>query len=190
MKQKLLGMICLVALLLGGCKNAADASTGVAEKYQQPVSAQVRVTAISGVYAEYTLNCTCGEGMSTIELLQPESLCGLKATIDSETCTVQYEGLQLETLMPGVRGYTPVDAFDQMVYSLANEVPTQYEYTEQNGVKAIGLTYESTVGDYACSKMLWLAESSLDLLRAEFFLDGALVMRLEVQSIEWSQPAA
>lgn len=189
MKKRVLCICCLLAVLLSGCRTAAEVTEGVAAQYENPVTAQVKITAICGVYAEYTLRCTCGGGTSTVELLEPQGLQGVKATIQSDACTIQYEGLELETLMPGVRGFTPVDAFDQSVYSLTRQVPSQYIYEERNGKKAVGLVYEGMADADTCSKTLWLAEDSLELLAGEYYLDGTLIMRLEVEQLEWAQPA-
>ena len=137
MKRMVVLCFLMMCLSLFGCRTAADVSKKVCEQYQAPIEASVQIAALSGVACEFQLDCTVDAVESTTIIVKPESLAGLKAVIQSNTCSIQYEDLMLDSLMVPVRGMTPMDCFDQTIFSLRNEIPVSYGYEKKNGVDSL-----------------------------------------------------
>ena len=186
MKRIVLTAMLILVMALSGCKTAADASKNVLKQYQQKIEAVVQISALSGVSCDYQLSCVVELTESTVNIVEPESLKGLKATIDSNTCKIHYEDLILDSLMIPIRGMTPMDCFDQTINSLRCEVPESYGYEKRNEKESLCLTYRGESSGYECTKIIWLEEESLEILEGEYYLDGVLIMRMFVESIRFT----
>lgn len=190
MKRIVLIFLCVQCISLSGCRTSLDVSKAVAEKYQMSIQATVQISAIAGVSCDYKLECMTDANASTIEIIQPDSLAGIKATIESTSCRIQYEDIMIDSLMLPVPGMTPVDCFDQTIYSLRQEIPTQYSYEKRNETECLCLTYESEESGYVLIRTVWLNEDTMELLEGEYYLDGVLIMRMEVEEIIFTDPPA
>lgn len=190
MKKVIIIVLSIQCVFLSGCRTAMDASKAVAEAYQMPVTAVVQISAIAGVACDYQLSCTVGEDDSMVEIIKPDCLVGMKASIESDTCEIQYEDIVLDSLMLPLRGMTPVDCFDQTIYSLRKEVPLKYGYESRDGTDCLCLTFEREESGYQSVRTLWLKEDTLELMEGEYYLDGILVMRLKVMEMAFTGETA
>ena len=187
MKKVILVMICLQCFLLSGCRTAMDASKAVAERYRSPLQAVIQVSALSGIPCDYQLECCVETETSTATIRKPESLEGIQAVIQSNTCGIRYEDLALDSMMLPVRGMTPADCFDQTLYALRWEVPEKYSYEKRNGTDCLCLLFDHEDDIYDRTRIFWLEADTLDLMEGEYYLDGTLVMRMKVETITFTE---
>lgn len=175
-------LIALLLLGLCGCKQAKVTPEQIAEHYQTPsFCAEYTVTTHSGFYAEYKLTSSVQDGVSTVTILQPESVAGITAVVQGEQAQLQYEEISLDALLPEVPGYAPMDMLHQLLYDL--QAPPEFSGKEQG---TITLEYRSTASDGTeVLKLLMLEEETLDLQRAECYLDGNLILSLKMETIQW-----
>lgn len=187
MKRTCVAGMCLLTLLLFGCRTALDVSKMTADLYQSGIEAVVKISTLTGVPGEYQLRCITGENSTTSEILKPDSIAGIKATIESDTCRIEYMDLALDAMMLPIRGMTPADCFDQTVFSLRYEVPLRYNYEKRNGKECLCLSFSEEISGYQVTKSFWLAENTLELLEGEYYLDDTLVMRMTVETFVFTE---
>ena len=190
MKRMIIICFLMMCLSLFGCRTAADVSKKICEQYQTPIEATIQVSTLSGVACDFQLDCRVGKEESVVTIVKPESLAGLKAVIQSNTCSIQYEDLMLDSLMVPIRGMTPMDCFDQTIFSLRNEIPVSYVYEKKNGKESLCLTFQGEVSGYAYTRVFWLEERSFNLLEGEYYLDSILVMRMSVEDITFTETSS
>lgn len=182
--MKLWKVFVIPVLLLGlwGCKQPKVTPEQIAEHYtERPFSAEYTVTTHSGFYTEYRLACTRQDGVSTVTILQPESVAGISAVLQGNSAQLQYEELSLDALLPEVPGYAPMDMLQQLLIDLQN--PPEFSGGEQGHLT---LEYRSTESDGTeLLKLVMLDETTLDVQCAECYLDGSLILSLKMEAIQW-----
>lgn len=186
---KALGLLLICSLLLGGCSDAGFDIGQVQEAYAQQVeiTAEADITTHSGVLADYTVSFIRKDGVATVTLLAPESLVGISARTFEDRAEIEYEDAAVETLLPPISGFIPVDALAGVVNDLAGSIPADYCAEELGDVPCIALTFETTADEYAAQKRIWLDSQSLAVVRAEFYLDGQMIMSMNVNNFAFSQ---
>ena len=189
MKRISIILACIFVLNLYGCRTAMDVSEAVAEKYQSEIEAEILVSTRTGVPCDYRLRCGVSAECSTVEILQPACIQGIKATIESDICRIEYEDVALDAMMLPIRGMTPADCFDQTVLGLRREIPIRYSYEKKNGKECLSLTFSAETVGYQITRILWLDAKSLDLLEGEYYLDNTLIMRMCVEAFAFTARA-
>lgn len=187
MKNVLISWLCLFCVFLFGCRNAMDISEEVSALYSAPLHTIVQITAITGIPCDYRIECLVDTETSTVEIIEPNSLAGLKATIESDGCKIEYEDIALDSLMISACGMTPADCLDQTVYSLRHRVPSKYSYEEHGGKECLSLTYEQQKDLYVITQVVWLEENTLALLAGDYYLDGTLVMQMTADECTFTE---
>ncbi len=190
MKRFIVIFLCILCLFLTGCRTAMDASKKAAEHYQSPVQATIQVSAIAGIACDYQLKCEVDLETSTVEIIKPENLAGIKATIHSQSCRIEYEELALDSMMLPMKGMTPADCFDQTIYSLRNDIPVHYSYEKKNGEDCLCLTYEDEESGHKSTRIIWMQEKTLAMMEGEYYVDGILIMRMEVEELSFTETTA
>lgn len=190
MKRIGIAVVCLLCLFLYGCRTAMDVSKSVAEKYQTGIEALIEVSTLTGVPCDFQLQCVTNENSTVVEICQPESIAGIKATIESDTCRIEYADLALDTMMLPIRGMTPADCFDQTVFSLRKEVPVRYSFEKRNEENCLCLTFSGESGESQITRIFWLTEKTLELLAGEYYLNDTLVMRMTVEEFAFTESKA
>lgn len=174
--------IALLLLSLCGCKQTNVTPGQIAEHYQgRAFCAEYTVTTHSGFYTEYRLTCTRQEDVSSVTILQPESVAGITAKIHGNQAQLQYEDLSLDALQPEIPGYAPMDMLHELLCNL-QDAP-EFSGKEQG---CVTLEYRSTAADGTeLLKLLVLDEETLDLQSAECYLDGSLILSLKMETLQW-----
>ena len=175
-------------LLAGGCGDAEFDIEAMRDVYAQAesVTAEAAITTHSGVLADYVVSFVRQDGVSTVTLLEPESLAGISARTFSGRAEIEYEDVAVETLLPPLSGFVPADALAGVIDDLAGGVPVDYGTVETDGGECIALTFETAFEDYAGQKRIWLDAGTLAVTRAEFYLDGQMVMAMTVSNMNFS----
>lgn len=182
-------MLLACCLLAGGCGGAEFDIDTMREVYTQAesVTAEAAITTHSGVLADYVVSFVRQDGVSTVTLLEPESLAGISARTFAGRAEIEYDDVAVETLLPPVSGFVPADALAGVIDDLAGGVPVDYSTVEMDGGERIALTFEMTFEDYAGQKRVWLDAGTLAVTRAEFYLDGQMIMSMTVNNMSFSQ---
>ena len=190
MKRGLIIVATVWILLLGECRTAFDVSESVAETYQTDIEATVRVSTLTGVPCDYRLHCVTNTTETATEILEPASVAGIKAIIESDTCRIEYEEILLDSMMLPVPGMTPADCFDQTIRGIRKEIPQRYSYEKRNEIECLCLTFSQEVAGYQATRVVWLDAKSLELLEGEYYLNHVMVMRMKVESFAFTNTSA
>ncbi|MDD6316008.1 MAG: hypothetical protein PUB63_03230 [Clostridia bacterium] len=179
--------ICLFILLLcclTGCRGEEIDTGAISEYYAglECLTVEAAITANSGVQVTYEILFTRTAEGDRVEILAPESLAGIRARILPDKAEIEYDGMAVETLLPGISGYVPADVVTGAAADLAGGVPESFGYDQLDGARTLLLTYVEDVGDVTARKMLWLDPGSYSLLRGEFYLGEQMIMELRVKS--------
>lgn len=183
-----LALALTLALLLSACgKNAFDPQN-VAQYYAAgSLQAEYTVTTHAGVYTEYKLSYRDGDGLANVTILQPDSVAGVSAVLQSGDAVIRYEDVSLDALLPEVRGYAPMDVLYCLLEDLRDGVPSSYALEKD----VVLLAYQGELPDGTETiKQVALDPETLDLLSAELFLDGSLILALQTESFQWEGLAA
>ena len=113
-----------LCLLLMGC-GAGEEST--AEALRQPyremtgcaMTAEVRLSGEDGTVGDFTLRCEYApEGVTTVEVLAPETAAGVIAEIDGEDLTLRYRDLVLGAGTVSSEKLSPMECLPELMAAL------------------------------------------------------------------------
>lgn len=183
-----LALTLTLVLLLSACgKNGFDPQN-VAQHYAAgSLRAEYTVTTHAGVYTEYMLSYRDGDGLANVTILQPDSVAGVSAVLQNGDAVIRYEDVSLDALLPEVRGYAPMDVLYCLLEDLRDGVPSSYALEKD----VVLLAYQGELLDGTETlKQVALDPEMMDLLSAELFLDGSLILALQTESFQWERLAA
>lgn len=188
-KEGAMAVLLACCLLAGGCGSTEFDIEAMRKVYTQAesVTAEAAITTHSGVLADYVVSFVRQDGVSTVTLLEPESLAGISARTFEGRAEIEYEDVAVETLLPPVSGFVPADAMAGVIDDLSGGVPVDYSTVEAEGGERIALTFETVFEDYDGQKRVWLDADTLAVTRAEFYLDGQMIMSMTVNNMSFSQ---
>lgn len=183
----MLKRIILMALILcglAGCSGEEVDPKAIAQYYAglEGVTIEAEITVNSGALAEYDILFTRTAEGDRVEILRPESLAGIRATILPDKAAIEYDGMALETMLPGISGFVPADAVTGMLDDLAKGVPEYYGKEELEGYPAVVLSYIRELEGTTARKLIWVERETGRPLRAEFYLDELMVMEVGVKN--------
>jgi outer membrane lipoprotein-sorting protein len=187
MRKKLFLLPLLAAvLLLGGCAGKKFEPDRISELYSaaRQVNARIKITTNTGVLQTYVIDYARNGVESVSEILEPESLRGIRAVITDGSPRLVFDDAAAETFLPSVSGFTPMDAMDGLLRDMAGAAPADYAIEKSGGEDIAALTYPQHFTEYAAEKRVWLSADDLMPHACEFYLDGMMTMRLEVESIQ------
>ena len=114
-------------------------------------------------------------------------MAGVSAVLQSGDAVIRYEDVSLDALLPEVRGYAPMDVLFCLLEDLRDGVPSSYALEKD----VVLLAYQGELPDGTETlKQVALDPETLDLLSAELFLDGSLILALQAESFQWEGLAA
>ena len=182
--MKLWKLIAVFVLALGlcGCKQAGVTQEDITAHYQnRSFSAEYTVTTHSGFCVEYQLSCIWQNDVAQVKILQPQSVAGITAVVQGAEAMLQYEDISLDAMLPEIPGYSPMD----MLHQLLMDLQTSAEFSGKESGSVV-LEYRSNYKDGTeVLKILTLDETSLDLQKAECYLDGSLILTLKMEKLQW-----
>lgn len=178
---------CLLMLslwLLCGCSGTEVEAEDISEYYGglSVVTLEADITVNSGVLAEYGILFTRTEEGDCVEITSPESLVGVRANILPDKAEIEYEGMAMETLLPGISGFVPADAVSGLLNDLEEGIPEACGIAELEGRKTVALTYVQELEGMTARKLVWLDGASYTPMRAEFYLDELMVMEVCIEN--------
>lgn len=174
-----LTLLAAVALVAGCAREEGDTPAGRVQAYYgglHSASTNVTVTADSGVIMEYELSVEKNDEQSSATVVAPAEIAGVRCVMTENGTKLQYDDAELETLLPPIAGFTPVDCVDGLLNTLAGAAPTEWCSEAKNEVDCLSLTYEMESGDHKAMKRVWLAQDDLRPVWAEWYLEGDQIM--------------
>jgi hypothetical protein len=176
MSKRLVPLLMIPLLLLAGCgerevtleNNFAAFRQGLTQA--EVVSATVELTAYVGDTVEtYTMAVTYDGQQTTMELVSPEILAGIKATAQDGQTAIAYENVMLSAGALNQEGLTPVSAMPAILKAMASGY-TELLWWEADQVAARLYVGENSV----CT--LWLEPDTLTPVTAEIASAGQTVL--------------
>lgn len=178
-------LLCFLSLaILAGCSSQEDNMDAISEYYAglDALTLEASVTTNSGAVVCYDILFTRNEEGDKVTILSPESLAGITATIYSDKAEVVYQDVAVETLLPGISGYVPADAVSGIIKDLSLSTPDGCGESEASGREAFTVTFTDEYEGMTAEKTLWIDKENMSLLKGEFYLDGTMIMELNVKS--------
>lgn len=181
---KRIALMVIAFCCLTGCGEKEVDLNEIAEHYVQmtAVTAEADITVNSGAVAEYGILFARTETEDTVEILRPDSLAGICARILPDKAMVEYDGMALETLLPGISGFVPADAMSGLLDDLAEGMPEYYSLETLEGRETILLSYVKEPEGQTARKLVWLDRATLVPLRAEFYLNTLMIMEVRIKN--------
>lgn len=180
-------LLLVLAALLAGCRGRQeDPAAQAAEYYRglEEISARMALQTDSGVVMEYGLAVEWTREGSRVTVLSPQEIAGVQCLVTEQGSRLAYPEVELETLLPGLPGFTPVSCLDGMLDALANASPTEWAWEEKQGRQCLALTYELELEGIQAARQVWLEQGSLAPVWAEWYLEGDQIMHAGFQSFE------
>ena len=184
MRKAIACALMMTLLLLPGCggrearlEEQFDALRG-AVTAAESIRFQAAVTADRGEsVAEYTMNAAYDGQQTSIELITPELLKGVKATALRGETSVSYDGVMLGAGPLDGEGLTPVSAIPVMLDAMANAY-VELVWQEDDDLAARLYVGENSV------LTLWVDGTSLAPTAAEIAADGRTVVTVRIEGWE------
>lgn len=186
MRRAIASALMMILLLLPGCgerearleegfQSLRDAVTAA-----QSIQFRAALTADYGdSVSEYTMAVSFDGQQTTVELLTPELLAGVKATAQRGETQVGYDGVILGAGPLDGEGLTPVSAIPAMLEAIASG------YVELLWWDGDAMAARLYVGENSVLT-LWLDSTSLAPTAAEIAADGRTVVTLRLEGWELS----
>ena len=128
-----------------------------------------------------TLRCTATPERTTVEVLAPETIAGIRAVVDPENLRIEYDDVSL-----GVGGAavvpSPVTALPALLQAL-KEGSCLRSWTEREGDRTLCVREYYVTDD--CTLTLWLDSETLLPLCAEFRQGERTAVRCEIQEFKY-----
>ncbi|WP_458862114.1 hypothetical protein [Acidaminobacterium chupaoyuni] len=183
MKKAWIMVMLFSLLLLPGCGTGGEekAWKKISEQYSgvSAVEATAKITADSGVWMEYEVQANYQDGACTTTILSPEELAGISGVVRGSAAELTFEGVSLDTLLPAVAGFTPMDCIDGMLRTLGGAVPTEENRETKEKEKCLVLTYEQPAGEYTGSKRIWISEKTNTPIYMELYLGDDRILHCD-----------
>ena len=174
--------LCLALAACGGETDQAERTEELQLQFQNLAAAQVEADLTCHYGQEvrtYTLRCDYAPERSRVEVLAPEELAGISATLTGEELTVAYDGVMLDAGIYSGTDISPMWALPSILRAMGEGYPLEYGQEELDGMAYLRVTFEMTDGAggkryYA----VWLDGEGVPL-RGEIALDDTVVYTAE-----------
>ena len=182
MRHRAIACVLLITFCLTACgrQKTMDAAAEIAAFYAGLNNAEMQVTLRADFgdrVSEFVLKYTFAEeGPSTVEVLEPEEVRGVKAVIEAGQSQLVFDGLMLETgPLPGT-GLTPMDALPVMLNTWRAGYVSSSGWEKLDGAECFHVVYKSTVSGVEIQQDAWFAADSFKPLKAETMSGGVRVI--------------
>ncbi|MDR2671088.1 MAG: hypothetical protein LBC26_05145, partial [Oscillospiraceae bacterium] len=116
------------------------------------------------------------DGESVVEILAPEEVRGVRATIAAGETALSYDDLILETgPLPGT-GLTPVDALPVMLKTWGEGYVASTGREKLDGVACLLMVYKSTAAGVEVEQRVWFEKETSKPVRAETYAANVRVI--------------
>ena len=166
----------LFALMMTLCLSLAGCGGETAEK-QETEELQMKFQNLSAATVEaeltchygdevrtYTLRCSYTPEESTVEVLAPEDLAGISATLTGEALTLQYDGILLDAGIYSGMEISPMWAVPSMLRAMGQGYPLETGREALGETECLRVTFEMTSSDGGKQyTTVWFDENGIPL---------------------------
>lgn len=177
-----------LCLLLCGCARGEETVT--AEQLRQPymdmsgcqIEAEVACDQ-NGQEWTASLRCNYTAGGAEIEVLSPEQIAGVRAVLDGETLTLEYEDLCLDAGTLSREKISPMACLPRMMDALREGWLLEENQEDWGEVPCLRLTVDQTGTEAEkVYTTMWLRLDDGTPLRGEIAVDGEIILTAEFTS--------
>jgi len=183
-------MMTLLLLLLAACGGGGSGETEAADlrdRYHDMAGCTMEA-AVScgqeGLAWEAELRCDyVPGGESTVEVLSPETIAGVKAVLSEPDWRLEYEGESLNAGTLSSEEVSPAACLPRLMSALRDGWLLEENEEEWNGVPCLRLTVDQTgVKDGKLLSTVWLRRDDGSPLRGEIAVDGEIILTADFTS--------
>ena len=152
-KALLFALMMTLCLSLTGCggETAEKQETEELQMKFQNLSAATVEAELTCHYGDevrtYTLRCSYTPEESTVEVLAPEDLAGISATLTGEALTLQYDGILLDAGTYSGTEISPMWAVPSMLRAMGQGYPLETGREALGETECLRVTFEMTSSD-------------------------------------------
>lgn len=185
MKRAILPVLMITALFLGGCGGTAALEKGFEEACARRVEAgcvafTAEVTAeLTDSVFECTLACSRSGEETTVEVLAPENISGIKAHVKAGETEIEYEGVILAVADPEKGEISPLEAMPMLMDALTRGHARSI-WKESDGERELAAAEVFlTDTEYA---LLWLEGENFTPVNMELVSGSRAVVKCKISS--------
>lgn len=180
-----------MCLLLTACGGAGEET---AEEIRAPYQEMAGCTMEAAVTCDQeglewtaTLGCTyLPGGESTVEVLEPESIAGVKAVLSDTDWYLEYEGESLNAGTLGSETVSPAVCLPRLMNALREGWLLEENEEDWNGTPCLRLSLDQTgVQGGKIVSTLWLRQDDGTPVRGEIAVDGEIILTAEFTSFSF-----
>ena len=178
-----------LCLLLSACGGAGEqeSAASMRDDYHD----------MSGCTMEATVSCTQGDqvweaslrcdytpgGETTVEVLAPETIAGVKAVLDGNSWALEYEDLCLNAGTLSQEDLSPMACLPQLMDALRDGWLVEENWEDWGEVPCLRVTVDqSGIHDGKILSTVWLRQDDGTPLRGEIAVDGEIILTAEFTS--------
>ena len=183
---KLLALMTALSLTLCSCGVGQTAEEKALE-LQEEYAAWDTLTITADVTADYgdrvydfKLRYTGNDTEGTIEVLEPEAIAGLTATVSPDGSSLSFDGAELSLGELSSDGLSPMDCLPMMIEQWSKGFVDRAETDSINGTDTLAVTYTVSENEYLIT---WFEADTNLPVRAEIYFDGSMVICCEFENI-------
>lgn len=169
-KALLFALMMTLCLSLTGCggETAEKQETEELQMKFQNLSAATVEAELTCHYGDevrtYTLRCSYTPEESTVEVLAPEDLAGISATLAGEALTLQYDGILLDAGTYSGTEISPMWAVPSMLRAMGQGYPLETGREALGETECLRVTFEMTSSDGGKQyTAVWFDENGIPL---------------------------
>lgn len=180
-----------MCLLLTACGGAGEESAeDIRAPYQEMAGCTMEAVVTcdqEGLEWEATLGCTyLPGGESTVEVLEPESIAGVKAVLSDTDWYLEYEGESLNMGTLGSETVSPAACLPRLMNALREGWLLEENEEDWNGTPCLRLCVDQTgVQGGKIVSTLWLRQEDGTPVRGEIAVDGEIILTAEFTSFSF-----
>ena len=180
-KALLFALMMTLCLSLTGCggETAEKQETEELQMKFQNLSAATVEAELTCHYGDevrtYTLRCSYTPEESTVEVLAPEDLAGISATLTGEALTLQYDGILLDAGIYSGTEISPMWAVPSVLRAMGQGYPLETGREALGETECLRVTFEMTSSDGGKQyTAVWFDENGIPL-QGEITLEETVV---------------
>ena len=178
-------MILLLALLLAGCgKDGQRTAEGLRSRFVEMSGCDMEAAVTCDQYASPwrgVFRCAyTPDGESVVEVLEPETIAGVRAVVDGEKQSLRFDGQNLDAGAVSDEAISPAACLPRMMDALRGGWLLEENPEEWNGVPCRRLALDQS-GERTekIEFVFWLRQEDGIPLRGEIAVDGETVLTAE-----------